>query len=161
MLRRPLSVKGVSPVIAELLLILIAVAMAVTLYAWAVGYAGLTRPATPETTERLKIEGAELLVDESGSLGNPLRPDVKATLYVRNVGGSDVNLTEAYLLTTGMTYINTTLGYGASCGIMVDGQRAADKLLEAGGCYRVEVYFLDTEATPGRSYVVKLVTSLG
>ena len=46
--------KGVSPVIAALLLILIAVAAAVMLYAWVVGYAGQMRPTTPETAERLK-----------------------------------------------------------------------------------------------------------
>jgi flagellin-like protein len=70
---------GVSPVIATLLLIVIAVAAAVLAYIWIIGYQGtLTQQAsTAQLQERIKIEAVEYT-------GTSLN------VYVRNIG--DVNV---------------------------------------------------------------------
>ena len=160
--------KGISPIIAVLLLILIAVAAAVLLYAWVVGYAGQVRPTTPETTERLKIEAGKLYIWKTnvGVGDNPNRMDVNATLYIRNTGGTDVNITDIYLLTTGLEVVNVTRGYGPNLyygkrWVYIDHVSAADALLEVGKVARVDICFPDTTVQKGRSYLVKVVTSLG
>jgi len=161
--------KGISPIIAVLLLILIAVAAAVLLYAWVVGYAGQVRPTTPETTERLKIEAGKLFIwgtNVPTAADNPNRMDVNATLYVRNTGGTDVNITDVYLLTTGLEVVNVTRGYGPNLyynvrWVYVDHVSAADKLLGVGKVARIDICFPDTEVQKGRSYIVRIVTSLG
>jgi len=157
------GLKAVSPVIAVLLLILIAVAMAVMLYMWAVGYAGQVRPTTPETAERLKIESGRLFNWTHCAQGsNPLRMDVNVTLVVKNVGGADVNITEAYLLSAGYEIINYTDCYGTrSIYAYANHVSLADTLLEVGKAYEVRICFPDTEIQMGRTYIVKLVTSLG
>jgi len=162
--------KAVSPIIAVLLLILIAVAAAVLVYAWVVGYAGQIRPTTPETAERLKIEAGKLFVAGTDitttDQDNPNRMDVNATLYIRNTGGTDVNITDVYLLTTGLEVINITRGYGPNLyynkrWVYIDHVSAAHTLLGAGKVARVDICFPDTTIQKGRTYLVKVVTSLG
>jgi|GEM_PF-1388316 len=163
--------KAVSPVIAVLLLILIAVAMAVMVYVWAIGYAGQIRPTTPETAERLKIETGKLFIwcynVADTDLGfdakdNPNRMDVNVTLVVKNVGGADVNITEAYLLSAGYEIINYTTCYGDQRKYTyVDHAQLADTLLEVGKTYKLSICFPDTEIQRGKTYIVKIVTSLG
>jgi len=167
--------KAVSPIIAVLLLILIAVAAAVLIYAWVIGYAGQIRPTTPETSERLKIEAGKLFIwttdvkDEDlgdDATDNPSRMDVNATLYIRNIGGTDVNITDVYLLTTGLEVINITRGYGPNLyydrrWVYIDHVSAAHTLLEVGKVARVDICFPDTTVQKGRPYLVRVVTSLG
>jgi flagellin-like protein len=126
--------RGVSPVIATLLLIVIAVAAAVLVYMWAVGYATQMKPTTPETGERLKIE-AGVLDSSSG----------QATLYVRNVGGSPATVKTAYLLTTSQDVIERK-------DINVD--------IDVGSVSQVSTTF-STTLTKGQTYIVRIVTSLG
>jgi len=158
--------KAISPVIAVLLLILIAVAMAVMVYVWAVGYAGQIRPTTPETSERLKIEAGRLFrwgTDVPHYDGDdPSIMDVNVTLVIKNIGGSDVNVTEVYLLSAGYEIINFTETYGAKrCLAYIDHVPLASKLLEVGKAYEIRVCFPDTEIQRGRTYIVKVVTALG
>ena len=158
--------RSVSPVIAVLLLILIAVAMAVMLYMWAIGYAGQIRPTTPETSERLKIETGRLFKwgtdvpnypDDDTSI-----MDVNVTLVVKNVGGSDVNITEAYLLSAGYEIVSYIDTYGSKRVLAyVDHISMADKLLEVGKAYELHICFPDAKVQRGRTYIVKIVTSLG
>jgi len=83
---------GVSPVIATLLLILIAVAAAVLVYLWVSGYVGTATRAQPEMEEKIKIEA----VSTRGSGATAI------TCYVRNVGGVDAVIVNAYLETGGV-----------------------------------------------------------
>jgi len=132
--------RGMSPVIATLLLIVIAVAAAVLVYMWTVGYATQMKPTTPETGERLKIEAGRLFRETATS------NNVNATLYVRNVGGSPVYINVSYLLTpagsvVGMAsasmymkeiYVIDATGYSQPATLMA---------LEAGRVYTVKIRF--------------------
>ena len=78
--------KAVSPVIATLLLILIAVAASIIVYVWVTGYVGGATPqSTPEIMEKIKIDSVKV----SGTT---------VTIYVRNIGDVDVNIGAAYIL---------------------------------------------------------------
>jgi flagellin-like protein len=127
--------RGVSPVIATLLLIVIAVAAAVLVYMWTVGYATQMKPTTPETGERLKIEA-----------GNLTSSDRKAILYVRNVGGSSATVKTAYLLTTSQDVIDRIDGVDVDIGV--------------GEVKLVRIIFTKN-VNKGQTYIVRIVTSLG
>lgn len=88
--------KGVSPVIATLLLIVIAVAAAVLAYIWVTGYMGTLAPREVPTQlqERIKIDAVKI---DGGSV----------TIYVSNIGEIDTEIVSAYIL-----YEN----YTAACG---------------------------------------------
>ena len=84
-----LGKKGVSPVIAVLLLIVIAVAAAVLTYLWVLGYIGTVQSTggTEQLQERLKIEGVKV---DTGS-------DTISEIYVRNIGDVAFNIAAVYL----------------------------------------------------------------
>jgi len=94
--------RGVSPVIATLLLIVIAVAAAVLTYIWVTGYIGRTATAAeaPQLQERIKINAVQAAAGE----------DVDVIVSVMNIGDVKVNITAAYILTEGGTQVcsNTT-----------------------------------------------------
>jgi flagellin-like protein len=151
--------RGVSPVIATLLLIVIAVAAAVLVYMWTVGYATQMKPTTPETGERLKIEGEKLFREST------LSRDVNATLYIRNVGGSPVYINGSYLLTTAGSIVNMTDTRLIYVVDVATGRSwsAAQVALNASKVYMVKIRFAGTwpSVTPGVTYIVKIVTALG
>jgi flagellin-like protein len=152
--------RGVSPVIATLLLIVIAVAAAVLVYMWTVGYATQMRPTTPETSERLKIEAGNLFQLFTTTYGKTY---VNATLYVRNIGGGPAYINGSYLLTTAQDVINMTRTGGAYKYIYVDRVGAGIKPLEAGKVHTVNITFVapSKSLTLGGTYIVRIVTSLG
>jgi flagellin-like protein len=124
---------GVSPVIATLLLIVIAVAAAVLAYIWIIGYQGtLTQQAsTAQLQERIKIEAVQY---SSGTL----------TVYVRNIGDVNVNIDALYVIDKTGTIIgsSTTVGLTLTPG-QVDSQTVSASL------------------TSGETYTVKAVTQKG
>jgi flagellin-like protein len=144
--------RGVSPVIATLLLIVIAVAAAVLVYMWTVGYATQMRPTTPEAYERLKIEAGNLTI---------VNDNVIAILYVRNVGSSPTYINGSYLLTTD----GSAISWADASYIYVDSVGAKDMPLNPGTAYKVGVIFKDVakedKVKAGHTYVVRIVTSLG
>ena len=77
--------RGLSPVVSVLLLILIAVAAAVIIYAWFSGAASKNPTNVPQLYERISIDAVKV---------NPNN----VTIYVRNIGSVDVNITSAYLM---------------------------------------------------------------
>ncbi len=92
--------KGVSPVIATLLLIVIAVAAAVLTYIWVTGYMGALAPREAPTSmrERIKIDAVKI-------------NDTDIKIYVSNIGEIDTSIIGAYIL-----YEN----YTAACGGPLD-----------------------------------------
>jgi len=80
--------RGVSPVIATLLLIVIAVAAAVLTYIWVTGYMGTlqAQAGAQQVQEKIKIEGVEIT---DGKI---------AKIYIRNIGDVKVNVTTVYLI---------------------------------------------------------------
>ena len=84
-------VKGLEPIVAAVLLIVVAVIGAVLVYLWFAGYVTKSTSQAEQlaASEKLKIEAANLTT--SGDVG----------LYVRNLGGAPVNITTIYVLTPG------------------------------------------------------------
>ena len=76
------STKAISPVIATLLMIVIAVAASLVAYAWVMGYLGFT---TAKTGKAIQIQS--IAMDDTGVV----------TVYVQNVGDSDVVLSTVYV----------------------------------------------------------------
>mgnify|MGYP000551247788 CR=1 FL=1 len=135
--------RGVSPVIAVLLLVVITVAAAVLVYIWLIGFMQSQTTTTGATAlgEKIKFESAEL--DASSKT-------FKA--YVRNVGDTTTYLVSVYLLKAdGQTVVEAKTSYtGPGFGVAI----------EPGNVQYVEVAFSATIES-NKVYVIKVVTALG
>jgi flagellin-like protein len=130
--------KGVSPVIATLLLIVIAVAAAVVTYTFVMGFVGTTTTSTPPiTTERIIVEAVE--VDTSTQ-------SVK-NVYVRNVGSVTVNVTAIYLVRYD--------------GVVVKSNTNVDETISPGELKQIPANIEYTAAKPNELYYVQAVTTGG
>jgi len=131
---------GVSPVIATLLLIVIAVAAAVLAYIWIIGYQGtLTQQAsTAQLQERIKIEAVQY-----DSTTNTL------TVYVRNIGDVAVTVDRLYVYDhTGTVKASDTVSLSLSPGGVNSGTVSVSGGLTSGETYTVKaVTTKGTEAT--------------
>ena len=88
--------KAVSPVIATLLLIAIAVAVAIIAYSWVTGLAGgLMGGGGQQVASQLSLDAYDYKTGYSTNLCN---------MTVRNVGGSVVNITAVYFDGTPLTF---------------------------------------------------------
>lgn len=87
--------KGVSPVIATLLLIVIAVAAAVVTYSWVMGFIGTTTTTPAQTQARIVVDAV------SYDSGGP-----SLTVYVRNVGTTSVNVDAVYVYSADGTLVD-------------------------------------------------------
>jgi len=126
--------KAVSPVIATLLLIVIAVAAAVLTYIWVTGYMGTVAPRETPTQlqERIKIDA----VNMSGS-------DVK--IYVANIGDITTSIVRGYVLYA----VNYTAVCGSSTSININ--PGETKTVTLPGC----------TLTQGQTYIAKVTTKGG
>jgi flagellin-like protein len=126
---------GVSPVIATLLLIVIAVAAAVLAYIWIIGYQGtLTQQAsTAQLQERIKIEAVQY-----DSTTNTL------TVYVRNIGDVNVKIDALYVINKTGTIIGSSTNVGLT---LTPGEVNSDTV--------------SATLTSGETYTVKAVTQKG
>ncbi len=124
--------RGVSPVIAVLLLVVIAVAAAVLTYIWILSYTGSLQQQgnTQQLQERLKIDGVQA---SENSL----------TVYVRNIGDSKVEISSLYLIQSGSikaqtTYSGKELAANSvtTCSLTIEGD---DNKLQSGTTYTVKV----------------------
>jgi len=128
---------GISPIIATLLLIVIAVASATLAYIWIISYQGtLSQQASaPQLQEKIKIEALEYSSDT-------------LTVYVRNIGDVDVTIASAYIIAPDGTSIamnETTTP--ASPGTLVSVE-ISGVTLSSGTTYTVKVVTrYGTEAT--------------
>ncbi len=130
--------KGVSPIIAVLLLIVIAVAAAVLAYIWIVSYTGTLeqQAGTQQLQERIKIEGVEY-------------DGTTLTIYVRNIGEVDVTVDAAYIFDASGTVIDSATGLGVT---LTPGQvSTAGQVTIDGGL----------TLNDGSTYTVKVVTDKG
>jgi len=84
--------KGLEPIVAAVLLIVVAVIGALLIYLWFTGY------VTKATSQADQMAASEKLKIEAASLNTA---DGEATLYVRNIGGEAVTIVHAYLLRPG------------------------------------------------------------
>ena len=133
--------RGVSPVIAVLLLIVITVAAAVLVYIWLIGFMQSQTTTTGATVlgEKLKFEAVKLSATTD-----------KFSAYVRNIGDTSVTITDAYLLTAdGQTSLGRDDDF-TSVTINVNEVK------------EITVDFSDEcDIQANTVYVVKLVTNLG
>ena len=129
--------KGVSPVIATLLLIVIAVAAAVLTYIWVTGYIGRTTSATEasQLQERIKINA--VTVTSSG-----------VTISVANIGNVNVTLAGAYILFQNGTVVSS-------------GCRSSPNIILQPGGITDNVQISGCTLTKGLTYVAKVVTAKG
>ena len=85
--------KGLEPIVAAVLLIVVAVIGAVLIYLWFAGY------VTKATSQAEQMAASEKLKIEAASLTDGSPP--QADLYIRNIGGDTVRLVHLYVLKPG------------------------------------------------------------
>ncbi len=146
-MRKNSRTKGVSPIVATLLLILVAVAAAVVLYAWVSGLSSSAKSSGAERTGiAFEIEAAELYntSNKSNAGGN-------VTIYVRNIGPMPIEngTWSLYVLdptTSQVIAINTSWSFG--------------KTISPGEIVSTTVIF-DKNLTTNQFYVIKVVSPQG
>jgi len=128
--------RGVSPVIATLLLIVIAVAAAVLTYVWITGYIGRTTSATetPQLQEKIKINAVTVTSNS-------------VSISVANIGNVNVTLAGAYILFQNGTVVN-------NC------RNSLTINLQPGGITDT-VQISNCALTKGLTYIAKVVTAKG
>ncbi len=138
-----MKMRGLEPVVAAVLLIVVAVIGAVLIYLWFAGYITKTTSQAEQMTaaEKLKIEAASLRAGTGGA-GN-------ATLHVRNLGGDTATLVYAYILRPG--------SLSALCTATI-----TDASIQPGQVLPVSIRFpAGCGINAGHDYVIKLITQKG
>lgn len=130
--------KGVSPIIATIILVLIAIAAGVMLWLWVSGFITSTPAQQPALNERIKIDAVNISSSKS-----------KLSIYVRNMGSTNVNITAAYILTTS----NTAIAY----------QTYSNVIISPGQVTKIDMDITSDSANikSGYAYVAKVVTANG
>jgi FlaG/FlaF family flagellin (archaellin) len=129
------NVKAISPVLAVLMMIAVAIAGSLVVYAWVMGYIGLS-------TER---SGQAIMIQSIANDGDNL------LVYVQNVGEGMVQIEES-----GSLYVNSILVDCAITGVTVSDGLAT---LEQGDT--ATLTYLDGAALPGQKVTAKVTTLLG
>ena len=131
--------KGISPIIAVLLLVIIAVAAAVLTYLWVLGYIGTVQQqgGTQPLQERIKIEAVEVT---GGAL---------TAVYIRNIGDINANVSTVYLIEPTGSIRGADFGINT---VLVPGEIRRITVTADQGNFNVDV---------GETYVVKVVTAQG
>jgi len=131
--------RGIEPIVAAVLLIVVAVIGAVLVYLWFAGY--ITRATSQaeqiSASEKLKIEAAGLTA--SGSV----------TLHVRNLGSDTARVVHIYILRPGSI---TSVCHGAVSPVVT---------INAGGVESFTRTLSGCSLSSGFDYVVKIVTQKG
>ncbi len=83
--------RGISPVVATALLVLIAVAVSVLLYTWVSGTVSTAPTSDVRLQERITIDSVYVCNDTTTKT-------LKFTIYVRNIGDRGVNVSSAYII---------------------------------------------------------------
>ena len=131
--------KGISPIIATVLLILIAIATGLLIYAFATGWVGSRTSTGTGPMSSITIEAANI---SSGSV----------TVYVRNIGSVPTNISAVYVtdLSSGNVYADTNPTV-----------KNNGNPINPGEVKRVDASLNGFSPTSGYSYEIKVVTSDG
>jgi flagellin-like protein len=138
-------VKGISPVIATIILVLISVVAGVLLWLWTSGFTSALPAQQQALYERIKIEG--VLVAKGAK--------TNITAYVRNIGNVNVKISTVYILNPDGTIVEVF----SSDGITVTD--SADNIISPGNVAEVTVSVTKEKYSPGYAYVIKVVTANG
>jgi hypothetical protein len=130
--------KGLEPIVAAVLLIVVAVIGAVLIYLWFAGYVtkATSQAESMAASEKLKIEAASL---SPGA----------ATLYIRNIGGDTVRLVHVYVLKPG--------SISPVCSVPID----PVEIINPGVMSPITVGLTACGIDAGYDYVIKVVTQKG
>ncbi|MFZ8839375.1 MAG: archaellin/type IV pilin N-terminal domain-containing protein [Pyrobaculum sp.] len=130
--------KGLEPIVAAVLLIVVAVIGAVLIYLWFAGYVtkATSQAESMAASEKLKIEAASL---SPGA----------ATLYIRNIGGDTVRLVYLYVLKPG--------SISPVCSVPID----PVEIINPGVMSPITVGLTACGIEAGYDYVIKVVTQKG
>jgi FlaG/FlaF family flagellin (archaellin) len=141
--------KGLEPIVAAVLLIVVAVIGAVLVYLWFAGYVTKATSQAEQTaaSEKLKIEAANL-TSTSGAL------------FIRNLGGANVTLSTIYILRPDTVNPLCTAG---SFTIFRGTSTATGSVstLYPGGVQLVRFTATGCGISAGQDYVIKVVTQKG
>jgi len=136
--------KGVSPVIAVLLMIAITIAIGVLVYVWISGLAGsLTKGGGSQVTEQLELVAYDFTNLE------------QCKIYIKNTGSVKVNIAEVYFNGTKLsntTASTPTSGYYAYT-------EHTNSSLDVGETAAILIGVSDAQS--GVSYIIKVVTESG
>jgi FlaG/FlaF family flagellin (archaellin) len=143
--------RGLEPIVAAVLLIVVAVIGAVLVYLWFAGYVtkATSQAEQMAASEKLKIEAAAII-----TTGTPT-----ATLYIRNLGGDNVTLATAYILKPGT--VNPLCAVQSFTIYKPDLTTSGATTLYPGALQKVEFDVSGCGLQSGYDYVIKLVTSKG
>ncbi|MFB0514714.1 MAG: archaellin/type IV pilin N-terminal domain-containing protein [Candidatus Bathyarchaeia archaeon] len=123
------SKKGISPILATLLLIVIAVAAVIVTYAWVLTF---TTTQTTSAARMIKFDSAVI----DASTGN-------VTIYVRNKGTETVTIDKVYIdgrdFTSYTNLTTSTLSENAVVRITTTSSSSAEFSFTAGEWYKVKV----------------------
>jgi FlaG/FlaF family flagellin (archaellin) len=143
--------KGLEPIVAAVLLIVVAVIGAVLVYLWFAGYVtkATSQAEQMAASEKLKIEAANLT-----STGG--------ALFIRNLGGDNVTLSTIYVLKPGTVNPLCAIGSG-SITIYKGTSTSTDKAstLYPGSLQLVKFTVSNCGISAGYDYVIKVVTQKG
>jgi FlaG/FlaF family flagellin (archaellin) len=141
--------KGLEPIVAAVLLIVVAVIGAVLVYLWFAGYVtkATSQAEQMAASEKLKIEAANLT-----SLGG--------ALFIRNLGGDNVTLSTIYVLKPGTV---NPLCTASSIAIYKGTSTSTDEALTLypGSLQLVKFTVSNCGISAGYDYVIKVVTQKG
>jgi len=159
--------EGVSPVIATLLMIAIAVAAAIITYIWAVGLiGGLQGGGGEQTAEQLEVLAYDWTLDLSANA--TAQPGGK--IFIKNTGSKALNITELFvggkmytkigtgttLSTAGRFLVTNAAGTSNTIGVLGVGETGIVLFSDTlSGTPLASIY------TTGTSYTIKLVTRSG
>jgi FlaG/FlaF family flagellin (archaellin) len=142
-------VKGLEPIVAAVLLIVVAVIGAVLVYLWFAGYVtkATSQAEQMAASEKLKIEAANLT-------------STRGALYLRNLGGDNVTLSTIYVLKPGtVNPLCTATSFSIYKGTSTDTDSAST--LYPGRLQLVMFYVTGCGVSAGYDYVIKIVTQRG
>ena len=132
--------KGISPLIATVLLILIAISTGLLIYAFATGWIGSRTALGAGPSSSIAIDAAYLKVNDEWC---------NVTVYVRNIGSVPANITAVYVteIATGNVSARTNLS----------------KSVAPNSVAEIQANFTKSELCPksGYSYEIKVVTADG
>jgi archaellum component FlaF (FlaF/FlaG flagellin family) len=149
--------KGLEPIVAAVLLIVVAVIGAVLVYLWFAGY------VTKATSQAEQMAASEKLKIEAASLSSV---SGQASLYIRNLGGDNVTIATVYILKPG-TINPLCVVDGADVAYYRPGQTTGGLTggvqlnLFPGALQLVTFNAQNCGISPGYDYVIKLVTKKG
>jgi len=143
------SKKGISPILATLLLIVIAVAAIIVTYAWVMTYMGA----------QTQQAGALITTENVRWYGTPtVSAHNRTDINVRNIGTSTVKIVRVYMGTSGSNLVPITAYCTAGINATVDPQKIVTITIQwpissISATYTVgTTYYFNIATEPGQSY---------